>query len=208
MLLIVVSRQPAHAQFPRRTPQPPPVVQTPAQMAQDFRALGFVVPDRHWDYRNVDVVLNDGEGQTTSLNPPQLIQTRGWVLPGKKDAPRSFIAWNGWMYRARSVGQKADWRADARALIERAARDYPQDRSANKGFTFSPKFQTWTYEGMIYDDHVSLSFDALTPLKAVMLQLLGEEQLAKQAFLILKTSQKNSATRLKTPLPMASRLIH
>jgi len=176
---------PAHAQFGSgfggdSTPTPTPVVQTPAQMAQDFRAIGFVVPRKRWAYRNVEVALL---GQFR-FNRPIVVQTRGWVLPSPKGAPLQFVAWNGWIYRAKSVGEKANWRTDAQGLIERATRDYPLERPYQGFVSGAPA--RWQWEGDASDDLVSLSFDALSPLKAVMLQSLGEAPLAARAIAIFR----------------------
>ena len=96
-----------------------------------------------------------------------MAKTRGWVLPGG-GTQRFAVCWNGLVYPALTVGDKADWRADARAATQRVERHW---RSA-------------------LPDAYTVSHETCLPLKACLLLRLGEAGLSQELWAALQQAKE------------------
>ncbi|HUJ57696.1 MAG TPA: hypothetical protein VLX92_04375 [Kofleriaceae bacterium] len=125
---------------------------------------GFADP-RGCDYRAIEIEVAQGFDDALAT-----VATHGWVLPDRHHA----IAWNGLVYRVRSVGAPASAAGDARAMLDAADRARAEARREDPGadFTMFP----------VADEGYYVHFDAIAPGKALLLLRLGEDALAERAW--------------------------
>lgn len=140
-------------------PWAPPPSTLPADVLSAAAALfaqGFADP-RGCEYRDVEIDVGSvWSGERTPT------KTHAWVLPG---GARFAVAWNGLIYRARSVGARADLRVDVAAILAaNAAR-------GNLHRNMPPTKES-----------VFVSHDELTSLKAMLLLRLNEVALAARVW--------------------------
>lgn len=112
---------------------------------------------RGCEYREVEI----GEGA--------IAKTHGWVLPARDgEAQRFVVTWNGMVYPAITVGEKADLDADVRALAE------PKPQGEGSGRRSQSFFWAELTSGA--------SLQSVSRLKVVMLLRLGRADLAETLF--------------------------
>jgi hypothetical protein len=117
---------------------------------------------RGCDYREIEVGTGEawrGDGG--------VVKTRGWVVPGG-GVQQFAVCWNGLVYPAVTVGERADWRADAHAAAQRAGRQW---RNA-------------------LPEAYTVSHEACFPLKACLLLRLGEPGLAEELWAALQQAKE------------------
>ena len=142
------------------TPWAAPSSSLPTNYVSTTAALfhaGMADP-RGCDYRDIEI----GTGNAWS-GDGGVVKTRGWVLPGDGDR-RFAVCWNGLVYPAVTVGERADWRSDARAAVQRAAQRW---RSA-------------------LPEAFTVSHETCLPLKACLVLRLGEPRLAGELWATLQ----------------------
>ena len=148
----------------------PPRTSLPATLVSATAALfdqGLADP-RGCDYRVVEVTtgfLWDGKGQTA--------RTHAWVPPAGEGEQPFAVCWNGLVYPAVSVGDRAHLNADVLAAIGADAKTLAEQARWNQG---SYRYQHAPSEGF------STSYDGLLPLKCSLLLRLGEEDLARRVW--------------------------
>ncbi len=130
-------------------------------------------------YREIDLVLGNvwnGGGEVK--------KTHGWVFADGAYA----VAWNGLVYRPKSVGPPADLQADVRALLDAddAARRKAEHDNPGLGYFQRPT----TYEGFF------VATESVTPLKTMLLLRLGDGQLARRVWDALGTREGTDAYRV------------
>jgi hypothetical protein len=124
---------------------------------------------RACDYRAIEV----GTGSVWN-GDGGVVKTHGWVLPG--GGTQSFaVCWNGLVYPTVTVGEQADWRADARAAIQ----------------LVRPQWSSAPPESYL------IAYDTCLPLKGCLLLRLGELELAQE----LWTALQQAKERLFNSLP-------
>ena len=131
---------------------------------------------RGCDYREVE--LEVGEGWEDAVTP---VKTHGWVLPGAAADPRFAVAWNGLVYRARSVGGPASVTADARAALDVDRRERDQARRDNPASSFA-RFP-------VASEGHYVALETVTPAKALLLLRLGEGALAARVWTAASSGQ-------------------
>lgn len=117
---------------------------------------------RGCDYREIEVATGDawtGDGGVA--------KTRGWVLPNK-GGQQFAVCWNGLVYPAVTVGERADWRADARATVQHAA---------------------WQWRNAL-QEKFTVSYETGLPLKGCLLLRLGEPGLAEELWAALQQANE------------------
>ncbi|HUJ59997.1 MAG TPA: hypothetical protein VLX92_15940 [Kofleriaceae bacterium] len=147
---------------PPRTALPAAVVAA----AQKLFDQGLADP-RGCEYRELE--LEVGEAWQGAASP---MKTHGWVLPGPAGGERFAVAWNGLVYRARSVGALADVAKDARAILAADAAARAQSEKDNPGFGY----HRFPASGEGY----AVATETVTPTKAILLLRLGQSALAEQ----------------------------
>lgn len=194
------------AQTPLRLPRPPaqdtpwtppattslhPVFVTAARALFDEG-----LPDpRGLEYRAVELTVGDvwsGNGST--------LKTHAWVLPpGDAGGARFVVAWNGLVYPAVAVGDRADLAGDVAAIVaadEKARADYARDNPKSDFYRFR---HAWA-EG------ASASHESLLPLKAVLLLRAGQTALAEGVWRAwtagMRKDTNDDATHLADPYVM------
>ncbi|MCI0380398.1 MAG: hypothetical protein L0215_22665 [Gemmataceae bacterium] len=96
-------------------PWQPPQTTLPKDFVSATEALfgaGLADP-RGCDYRVIKVAVGncwDGGGS--------VVTTHGWVLPDAVAGQRFAVCWNGLVYPALSVGDKADWDKDVESMFQ------------------------------------------------------------------------------------------
>lgn len=117
------------------------------------------------EYRELEIVIVNLGGQSTPA------RIHAWLMPSRKGAERTCVAWNGLVYAVTSVGEKADLRADVLELIraDEAARAKLKSERPNSPFYRSQHAIPNGY---------SASQASLLPVKSALLLRLGEEELA------------------------------
>ena len=123
---------------------------------------------RKCDYRTISV----GTGSCWS-GDAGVVECHGWVLPPADKAAQQFaVCWNGLVYPVVAVGEKADFKADIRALVK-ADDDAPAARAKD-----DPDFPFVRFGAGCPSEGASVSERAMLPLKVCMLLRLGEGELA------------------------------
>jgi hypothetical protein len=150
-------------------PEPPQqhVAWTPPTQAPPFVAAAIKLFDQGLaDPRGcayVELELDVGEPWQGETSP---IKTHGWVLPQSGFA----IAWNGLVYRTRSVGAPADVVKDAKAILAADAAARKQAEKDNPGFGY----HRFPSAGEGY----GVAVETVTATKAIMLSRVGQPALA------------------------------
>src|SRR5262245_461614 len=175
---------------PARQKQPwtPPKTALPKELLSATAALfqaGLADP-RGGEYRLIEV----GTGDCWS-GDAGLARTHGWVLPAAKGEKQRFaVCWNGLVYPVVSVGDRADLRADVRAALE----------ADEKARTRSESFYRFRHA---WSEGVSIRPRTLLPVKVCLLLRLGEEELARRAWLAwtagMRANTNDDATHLRDP---------
>lgn len=148
----------------QRLPWTPPSSSLPSNYISAATLLfkqGLADP-RGCDYREIEVGTGEiwqGDGG--------IMKTHGWVFPAQTE-PRFAVCWNGLVYPVVSVAKSADWRADARAAMKNAERQW---RSA------LPE----TYE---------VSHETARPVKGCLILRLGDAKLAEDLWLAIQTGSQ------------------
>ncbi len=125
---------------------------------------------RDCEYRQVEIAISSIWGGRVGI-----AKTYAWVLPQQQNGSQRFvIAWNGLVYPAHSVGDKAILKEDVLAVVK-AAED-ARARSASKLPRAGYRFRLARHE------EVTASHSSLLPLKACLLMRLGENLLAEQVW--------------------------
>ena len=116
-----------------------------------------VADPRGCEYRGVEV----GEGR--------IVKTHGWVMPDRPGETRRFVVgWNGMIYPAITVGEKADLDADVRALAA------PKPGAEGAGRRAQPMY--W------FDQTPGPTLESPSRIKVVMLLGIGRADLAETLF--------------------------
>ena len=123
---------------------------------------------RGCDYRTISV----GTGSCWS-GDAGVVECHGWVLPAADKAAQQFaVCWNGLVYPVVSVGDKADFKADIRALVK------ADDDARQRGRKATRTFHSCDLAPAARAKAQSVSEKAMLPLKVCMLLRLGEGELA------------------------------
>ncbi len=147
-------------------PWQPPQTTLPKAFVSATEALfqaRFADP-RGCEYRVIKVAVGscwDGGGGA--------LTTHGWVLPAAVAGQRFAVCWNGLVYPALSVGDKADWVKDVESMFQ-AEKELEKRRGEKSGK--KRRINRETAEASL------LSHKDLLPLKACLLFRLGEEESA------------------------------
>ena len=147
----------------------PPKTALPAAVvaaATKLFAQGLSDP-RGCEYRELE--LDVGEPWQGAASP---IKTHGWVLPAAPRGETFAIAWNGLVYRTRSVGAPADIVKDARAIIAADATARAQAEKDNPGFGY----HRFPAAGEAY----GVAVETVTATKAILLLRIGQPALAEK----------------------------
>lgn len=154
------------------TPWHPPETSLPATLVTASIKLfeqGLADP-RDCEYRQVEIAVSSIWGGGLMI-----LKTHAWVLPQQRDASHRFvIAWNGLVYSAHSIGDKANLKDDVLAAVQ--ADEQARAKSANKFPSRAYPFLLASPEGL------TISHSTLLPLKACLLLRLGETFLAEQVW--------------------------
>jgi hypothetical protein len=113
----------------------------------------------------VELELDVGEPWQGATSP---IKTHGWLLP----QPGFAIAWNGLVYRTRSVGAAADVVKDARAILAADAAARKQADKDNPGFGY--------HRFPAASEGYGVAVETVTATKAILLLRLGQLALAEK----------------------------
>ncbi len=151
----------------QRAPWTPPKSQLAAPAVEAFRRVfdqGFGDP-RGCEYRAIEIEITEGWDDTAKT-----IATHGWVLPKTTFA----IAWNGLVYRTRSIGATADVAADVRALLDA----HVKARQAALKDDPTADFYMWP----MAEEGYYTAFQTLAPGKAALLLRLGQVALAERVW--------------------------
>lgn len=125
---------------------------------------------RDCEYRQVEIPVSSIWGGGVMIH-----KTHAWVLPQQRGVSQRFvIAWNGLVYPAHSIGDKANLKEDVLAAVK--ADEDSRAKSANKFPGAGYRFRLALPEG------VTVSHSSLLPLKACLLLRLGENLLAEQVW--------------------------
>ncbi|HEY3801951.1 MAG TPA: hypothetical protein VGL61_05060 [Kofleriaceae bacterium] len=151
---------------PPKSKLPPAVVAAAAKLFDQ----GLADP-RGCEYRELE--LDVGEPWQGGASP---FKTHGWVLPGTEFA----VAWNGLVYRTRSIGAPADVAKDVRAILAADAAARRQSEKDNPGFGY----HRFPAAGEAY----AVATETVTAMKAIVLLRLGQSALAEK---IWKTAIDN-----------------
>jgi len=116
-------------------------------------------------YREIEI--DAGETWNGAATP---IKTHGWVIPGGTFV----VAWNGLVYRAKSVGARADVAADMKALLD------AEDAARIKYEHDSPGWHYHRFPTTREADFVSTTMPLST--KTMLLLRLGEAELAARVW--------------------------
>jgi hypothetical protein len=148
----------------QNTPWSPPPASLPTNYVSATAILfeaGMADP-RGCEYRAIEV----GTGSAWN-GDGGVVKTHGWVLPG--GGTQSFaVCWNGLVYSTVTVGEKADWRADARAAIQHAKAQW----------------------GRALPEAYTVAFDTCLPLEGCLLLRLGEPVLAGELWVALQQANE------------------
>jgi hypothetical protein len=173
----------AAAQVPdpprQNEPWTPPETSLPEFLVAASAALfeqGMADP-RGCEYRDVELLAG------------RIRKARGFVLPEQAgQADRFFVGWDGVVYRAQSVGGRADWEKDVRAVAEsvrrpREAAAPAASKKANAAGVPGGIFHLQTYRGIGFGGPYGIEGPAGTenwsPLKLCLLLRLGRADLAE-----------------------------
>jgi hypothetical protein len=151
---------------------------------------------RGLEYRQIEV----GTGNCWS-GDSGTIQTHGWALPAKAgDAGRFAVCWNGLVYPAVSIGEKADIEADVLAVLKAA--DEESREKPNKERTDFIFYRGWN----ALPEGCAVSHQTLQPLQAALLLRLGKTELAERVCVALKMGMnentKDASKHLDDPYLM------
>jgi hypothetical protein len=153
-------------------PWHPPQTSLPATFLTSSIKLfeqGLADP-RDCEYRQVEIAVSSIWGGVVMIS-----KTHAWVLPQQRDVSHRFvIAWNGLVYPAHSIGDKANLKEDVLAAVK--ADEDARAKSANKFPAAGYRFRLAWQEGL------TVSHASLLPLKACLLLRLGENLLAEQVW--------------------------
>jgi hypothetical protein len=123
---------------------------------------------RGCEYREVSV----GTGSCWS-GDAGVVHCHGWAFPaGDAAAQRYAVCWNGLVYPAVSVGEKADLDRDIEAVIRR------DDEATAKAAAENPKFPFHRFGAGCPSEGESISEASMLPIKVCMLLRLGKADLA------------------------------
>ncbi len=123
---------------------------------------------RGCEYRSISV----GTGSCWS-GDGGVVQCHGWVLPATEKGSQQFaVCWNGLIYPALKVGDKADLKADIDAVIK--ADEDARAATAKD----NPDFPFMRWRSGCPSEGESTSQSAMLPLKVSLLLRLGESDLA------------------------------
>ena len=132
---------------------------------------------RGCEYREVE--LDVGEPWEGVASP---IKTRGWVLPAAPAGERFAVAWNGLVYRTRTVGAPADVAKDVHAILAADAAARAQAEKDNPGFGY----HRFPAAGEGY----GVAAETVTATKAILLLRIGQPALAEKIWkLAVETAQ-------------------
>lgn len=150
---------------------------------------------RGGEYRVIDV----GTGSPWN-GDAGLLRTHGWVLPARPGEKQRFaVGWNGLVYPVVHVGERADLRADIRAVLDADAKQ--RDEFAKK----RPQDDFYRFRHAWAETH-SVSHTSLLPLKTCLLMRLGEGELARhwwQAWTAgMRAGTNDDAIHLRDPYLM------
>jgi|SRR5687767_818425 len=125
---------------------------------------------RDCEYREVEIALSSIWGGGVVM-----VKTHAWVLPQQRNVSQRFvIAWNGLVYPAHSIGDKANLREDVLAVVK--TDEDARAKSANRFPGSGYRLRLAWHEG------ITASHSSLLPLKACLLLRLGENLLAEQVW--------------------------
>lgn len=125
---------------------------------------------RDCEYRQVEIGVSSIWGGGLMIQ-----KTHAWVLPQQRNVSHRFvIAWNGLVYAAHSIGDKANLKEDVLAAIK--ADEEARAKNANRFPGAGYRFRLALPEGL------TVSHSTLLPLKASLLLRLGENSLAEQVW--------------------------
>lgn len=125
---------------------------------------------RECEYREVELAVGSSWG-----GPPIISKTHAWVLPQQRDVSQRFvIAWNGLVYPAHSIGDKANLKEDVLAAVK--ADEAARAKSASKFPLAGYRFRS------AWPEALTVSHSSLLPLKTCLLLRLGETLLAEQVW--------------------------
>jgi len=129
---------------------------------------------RGCEYHEIEIHIGDvwrGDGGT--------MKTHGWVLPNSSNSNHTFaVCWNGLIYPAVSVGERANLQSDMEAFISAATTNSSRMRMALYGRAIPEK--------------MSIAQDSILPIKVCLLLRLGENDLASNVWNICSASLENS----------------
>ena len=123
---------------------------------------------RGCDYREIEVGTGEiwhGDGG--------IVKTHGWILPGQTE-PRFAVCWNGLVYPVVSIGDTSDWRADVRAAMKNAGRQWASALPEAHG----------------------VSHETARPLKGCLILRLGDAQLAEDFWLAIQAGAQRAPMAL------------
>ncbi|MBS1793869.1 MAG: hypothetical protein JSS81_08440 [Acidobacteria bacterium] len=170
-----------------------PVAMTggPDELPPEFSNAGarlfeLGLPDpRGLEYRELEIKSNSVWGGSSNF------KIHGWLLPAADPkGPRFGIGWNGVRFPLLSVGEKADLTADIRAALEKDEKMRADQKKANPDFPFYRFDSATPYM-------LSAAPEGLFPLRAVMLEKLGETKLAAEVWTAYATGLQISADEKK-----------
>jgi len=114
---------------------------------------------RGCEYRAIEIEVGETWHGTASA-----FQTHGWVLPNTSFA----IAWNGLVYRTRSIGARAKVADDVRTMLAANARARAQAKRENWPFHYWPATSEAAF----------VATESMSPLKTLLLLRLGNGEAA------------------------------
>jgi hypothetical protein len=140
----------------------------PRAVAEDIARvfeIGAADP-RGLEYREAELDVGEVWGGSRTQ-----VKTHAWLLPGAAHA----VTWTGIVYRVRSFGAAADARADMEAALREDKASVDKEKKRN------PTWQPMRWDHAL-PEAVSVSHEALTPMRVAMLARLGEGDLASRVW--------------------------